>query len=420
MSTKSPIKRIGFHYIQDTHHFRKSDLETWLPILISMDVGWLVLKTPIDRAIPEAFLKRLLSSQVEPVLHFQFSPEELPDLRDFRLLLNIYGKWGVRYITFFHKPNLRSFWKPDNWTKVDLVERFLDIYLPLAEICLEFGLVPFFPPLEPGGDYWDTVFLKTALQGIKRRSHSHLLDNIVIGAIARTNGRHLNWGAGGPERWPNAIPYNNSKQGENHLGFRIFDWYQALIQSCLVRTLPIFLFEVYPCMEDEKDLEIHTQNSMAITRLLASESLLEIEPIPPDVIGAAFWKLATLNPDEDDSPAWFQTGGRSLPIVSEIQGWAAQRKRAAIQNPVLPRRIKHYLLLPGLENSDVEIDIDFIRPLIQKFKPTIGFSIDEAKQADRVTIINLNGSITQDTANQLRNVGCLVQQIDDMAQLLHL
>ncbi|PKP01191.1 MAG: hypothetical protein CVU11_15960, partial [Bacteroidetes bacterium HGW-Bacteroidetes-6] len=41
----------------------------------------------------------------------------------------------------------------------DLVERFLDRFLPLANQVVSEGAVPVMPALEPGGNYWDTAFL---------------------------------------------------------------------------------------------------------------------------------------------------------------------------------------------------------------------------------------------------------------------
>ncbi len=416
----SRLKRIGLHYIPDTHHYTNSDLDAWLPKMTALEASWLVLSTPKDRAIPEEFIKRLCASQIEPVLQFSYLPDQMPDLEDIRVLLEVYAKWGVRYVSFFNKPNLRSFWEASNWTKADLVERFLDTFLPVAELSLDYGLIPIFPPLEPGGDYWDTVFLKASLLGIKRRGHAQLLSTIVIGAIARTNGHDLNWGLGGPERWPDTAPYSVSKQGEDHLGFRIFEWYQAIIQSCLIKPRPIFLFEVASSPVDEKENKTSTKNNKAIAQLLEGETLPNLAPVPPEVIGAGFWLLADSFNGKYSKMAWFKPDGSSLPIVDFIHSWTSQGKKNDQTIPFTKKSIKHYLLLPGLEDEGTAIDMDLIRPIVNKYKPTIGFSIAEARMADRVTIVNLNQVFSKDTVNELRLSGCMVQQVDDMAQLLHL
>lgn len=416
----SRLKRIGFHYIPDMEHYKGRDLDNWLPKLTAMDANWLILPTPKDRAIPEDFIRRVLASQIEPILQFSFLPDQVPELTEIRLLLEVYAKWGVNYISFFNKPNLRSFWEATNWSKADLVERFLDIFLPLAELCLACDLIPIFPPLEPGGDYWDTVFLKASLQGIKRRGHPKLLKEMVFGAIARTNGRPLNWGLGGPELWPESIPYRQPQKGEDHLGFRIYDWYQAIIQSCLIKPRPIFLFEVSTTPRDNGGTDTQTQDTVSITQLLAGEAVPNLAPLPKEVIGAGFWLLADSEKGQNSKSAWFKSDGSHLPLVDYIQSWSKKGKTQPRPKKGESKIIQHYVLLPGLENENLEIDIDLIRPVLKKHKPTIGFSIDEARFAKRVTIINLNKAFSKDVVSELRYSGCVVQQIDDMAQLLHL
>ncbi len=59
------------------------------------------------------------------------------------------------------------------------------------------GLQPIFPPLEPGGDYWDTAFLEAALASLKRRAPD-LINQIVLALYAWTYDQPLDWGAGGP------------------------------------------------------------------------------------------------------------------------------------------------------------------------------------------------------------------------------
>jgi hypothetical protein len=188
----------------------------------------------------------------------------------------------------------------------------------------------------------------------------------------------------------------------------------------MINPLPMFLFRVTPCAAPIKDLEVHTQNSMSIVKLLAGERLPGLNPIPPEIIGAAIWLLSDDQTEDHSSMSWYQPGGKTLPIVPKIKNWLTETKPAGQTHAYLSKKIKHYLLLPLQKNGDLEISIEHIQPIIQKYKPTIGFSVDEAKQADRVTIININGAINSETANQLRNAGCLVQQVEDMAQLLHL
>ena len=123
------MTRIGFHYFQDTQHYRESDLDTWLPELKELEAKWLVLKAPIDRAIPEHFIQGLLEAEIQPILDFDLSPDQMPPSPELFFLYNIYAKWGLKYVNLFKKPNIRSSWESTNWAQTDLAERFLDIFL---------------------------------------------------------------------------------------------------------------------------------------------------------------------------------------------------------------------------------------------------------------------------------------------------
>ena len=150
--------RLGFYYFPDTTHYRESDLRAWLPELRAVGASWLTLLAPTDRAIPETFIRGLLSAGITPILHFRLPLDKPIPPEKFQLLFESYARWGVDYVVLYDRPNRRKAWSLRDWSQKELVERFLDFYLPLAEAALRNGLTPVFPPLEPGGDYWDTAF----------------------------------------------------------------------------------------------------------------------------------------------------------------------------------------------------------------------------------------------------------------------
>ena len=180
--------RIGFRYYPDTFHFRESDLQAWLPKLITLGTGWLVLETPSDRAIPEDFLRGLTAAGIQPVLQMHLPLVETADAESLALLFETYARWGVQYIVLFDRPNMQDVWGSGGWVQQRLVERFLDRFIPLAEKLLRTGITPVFPGLQPGGHFWDTVFLRSALQGIKSRGDTSLLESLVLGAYAWLGG----------------------------------------------------------------------------------------------------------------------------------------------------------------------------------------------------------------------------------------
>ncbi|HEX2979086.1 MAG TPA: hypothetical protein VHO48_02370 [Anaerolineaceae bacterium] len=426
-TTLTPIKpRTGFHYFPDDRHYRESDLQAWLPELRSLGAAWIVLNAPIDRAIPEQFIRGLKNAEVEPILHFGMSLAEPPNVHDLTVLLESYAKWGVKYVVFFDRPNSRSAWSVTTWVQEDLIERFLDRYLPLAETALQCGLIPVFPPLEPGGNYWDTSFLKGVLQSLQRRKATTLLERLVLSAYT-WNGEHsLNWGAGGPERWPGARPYFTPVTEEDQRGFRIFDWYLAISRAVLGRSLPIVLLGVGAPLDPSvaatpvEDPANHAEQNLTIARLMAGETIIEagtedteLDAIPEEVLACNYWLLAAQPETPFQDQAWFQSNGQSLPVVGVFRQWVASHEKAkgAKKSPEQEQHpIDHYLLLPAYDWGIADWHLDIIRPYVKKYRPTIGFSLEEAEYARQVTVIG--DAASEDEIDHLRAVGCLVEWID--------
>jgi len=327
--------RIGLHYFPDTLHYRVRDLEVWLPHLSRMGIGWLTLLAPLERAIPEYFLNGLFSSGLQPVLHFQIPTQASASSEGFRLLFSNYARWGVQYVTLYDQPNSRSNWSPAAWAQMDLVERFLDLYVPLAESALDEGLIPIFPPLEPGGDYWDLSFLQSALRGLQRRGQNRLLDKLALGAYAWTGNRSLEWGAGGPERWSQAVPYSIPADSEDQRGFRIFDWYLAVSQRELGKRLPVFLLRAGSIPNDqhdptsgEPDYLAHAEQNLTIARLLANETVEGCSPVPQEIKVGNFWLLAAHEKSVLAGQGWFRTEEEKLPVVISFYRFSACQSEA--------------------------------------------------------------------------------------------
>ena len=417
--------RIGFHYYPDTLHYRDADLAFWLPELKALAASWLTLQAPLARAIPEYFIQGLLQQQIQPILQFPFSPASPPILDEFNLLCRSYSRWGVKYIVLFDRPNMRCNWPAADWARNNLVERFLDVFQPLALTAAQAGLVPIFPPLEPGGDYWDTAFLRASLEGLLRRNQTLLLDQIALSCYAWSNGHPLNWGSGGPERWPAARPYDTPTGTEDQRGFRIFDWYLALSEVVFGERRPILALAA-GALPDEKAYDVpspespHTTQNLLISRLLMGEKLA-LDPIPTELLACNFWLLAADNSYPAAAAAWYQPDGSTLPVVSTIQQWAADHQwtTAPITHPVNPqaskttkgRPIAHYLLLASPDWCNSSWQMDMVRQLSLKFHPTIGFSPAEAVHASRVTVLGIPNAIPDSILDGLIAAGC---QVDDL------
>ena len=77
----------------------------------------------------------------------------------------------------------------------DLVERFIDRFLPLAALVVHLGMIPLFPPLQPGGDYWDLTFLKQALDLVVAEAGTGVVHGEVHPAVEARDG-HVDAAAG--------------------------------------------------------------------------------------------------------------------------------------------------------------------------------------------------------------------------------
>jgi hypothetical protein len=426
--TNSPQKnRYGFYYFPDTLHYRENDIHSWIPELHALGASWLTLLAPTDRAIPETFIRQIIEAGIQPVIHLPLSTTGSGISTELNIFFDAYSHWGVKYITLFDRPNEMKNWSASTWAQKNLVERFLDIFIPCADALLKAGLIPVFPPLEPGGDYWDTAFLFSALQGLQRRGQQDLLNQLVLSAYAWSGNRSLNWGAGGPERWPRTRPYSTPQNSEDHLGFRIFDWYLAISEAVLGKSLPIILLGAGSKLGDQMDpsspavdVHAHSWQNMTLVRLMAGRSQ-EFDPVPAEVLTCNFWLLSTDQGDGELNNAWYKPDAEKLPVVQMIKDWVSNggedpsSSSKSISSPIWnitgSRPISHYLLLPTFEWGVADWHLDAIRPFINKYQPTIGFSPVEASHAKKVTVIGGATTIPESIIDGLLAAGCIVEQI---------
>ncbi len=426
--------RIGFHYFPDTLHYRETDLNAWLPELKALGASWLTLVAPADRAIPEVFIKGVIDAGIEPILHFHLSLKTPPKLTDLTVLFDVYANWGVKYVVLFNRPNCHEEWGNNNWAQQNLVLRFLDFFVPLAEAVCKAGMTPVFPPLEPGGDFWDTAFLRSGLQGMFDQGHQRLLDKLALSAYAWAHSLPLNWGAGGPERWAGALPYSTPEDEENQMGFRVFDWYTTICEAVLGKKLPILLLATgsHPNQtENSKSLEMtegqHALRNLQIAGLLAGEEIkdgeIKLKPIPEHILAGNFWVLAANPKSLEANAAWYLAEGSTSQAVEYLKEWLRSKPKQTVaiskslhEEIIRTSRhsdkpVKHYLLLPTFEWGVANWHLEVIRPFIKKHMPTIGFSIDEATTANKVTIVGGERAFPSTEIQKLKVAGCIVEQI---------
>jgi len=388
----NPKTKLGLFYFPDDQHYHAREREKWLPELISLGVSWLVLTNENLIAIPEPFIQALLDSQITPIIRMGNLPTSPPKpLPEFELLVKTYADWGIRYIQLFDRPNNPGFWGSKGWAISNLVEHFIDVFLPYAELLVKYNLHPVFPSLEVGKGFWDTAFLKLALESLERRKYHWLINALILSGYVHLYdpSRPLNWGAGGQERWPNSKPYQAAPQYEDQRGLYIADWYETLARATLGKPLPIFLLDdpaVKP--HDLTPAEIQQRTFHAIQRLLHPRSRdviaidgIHYEPLAEEILCLSFCGL-TAKETDDEPRAWFSPAGEPRPTAKAIKTYLGQ---AFDQNNQL-HHIPHALLLPQLDAHQLHDLLDKLKPLLIKYQPKITFILDEAFEAEHVWI----------------------------------
>lgn len=415
-------RRIGFHYFPDTKHYTNHDLEQYLPILEKLRASWLILLSESTRAIPEQFITTLVAHDINPIIHLPLQLPDCPTAADLKAILQAYASWGAKYIILFDHPNSHDSWLNSGWSQANLVESFLDRFIPLANECLNLGVEVVFPPLEPGGNYWDLSFLHNCLVSLQRRNQKNLLNHLHLSAYSRGYGRSLDWGKGGFERWSGNKPYSTPSDSQDQIGFRNFEWVQETAQAVCNRPFKLILLGAGQTAADpSQNLSFSEQKAVvyAVNDLLSpvGDAGAEVD----NIIAANFWLFSADENDPSYPSAWIKSDGTFAPVAELLQKTA--QKSAPEPASIEPMKsspkeqtptvfpIQHYLLLPAYEWGVADWHLDVIKPFVRKHQPTIGFSLKEASLAVKVTVIGGEQSFSEDSLIELRNLGCQVERI---------
>lgn len=414
--------RMGFHYFPDTDHYTRKDLDTWLPVLNQLQAGWLVLLANGTRAIPEQFVTGLVNAGIKPIIHIQLPLPNSPAGEELKTLFSAYARWGVKHIMLFDKPNRMQSWSSSGWVQQDLVERFIDRFLPLALAVAQAGMIPIFPPLEPVGSYWDLSFLKQSLQSMQRRGYHALIDHLGIASYAYTFNHDLDYGAGGPGKWPNALPYGKPADSQDQQGFRNYEWLQSAAISAIGKELPLFMLGAGVKEPGSAySPELHAGVCLNIIELLKKDSL--DNRIPDTVQSCNFYLLSADPSASDHAHAWYKADGGVLPIVNLLSNpgllnytqpgdlGSTNDEFGILNKSIASHPIAHYLLLPLYDWGVADYHLEVTRPFVQKHHPTIGFSIQEASLAIKVTVIGGEQTFPEEMLSQLRASGSIVERI---------
>jgi len=426
--------RLGFHYFPDDAHYSDKHIAQWLPILIKMKVGWLLLNSPLTHAIPEDFIRQLTAEKINPIIDLQQSLNAEPDWHALDLLLSVYGKWGVRYALLDRDANMRSSWGNRRWGDPSLVNNYAHRFCHFAEMSLERSILPILGPLMPGGDFWDTAFMHTLLEHILEIASQSILKNISIAAYGWSFNHSLDWGKGGPTAWPYAGPFvKPTAENQNQQGFRSYEWLNATVQSVFGKSLPIFILEAgipSRCPQNENQPP-DLASQLVILELLQHRNVYDpidgsnlLAPIPPYVKCGCFFVLSSSN-NPWSAYRWFEEDGQPLPVVKAFlahKGLLENKQpenEATINKLNLNFKYRRYLLiLQELMNTAADIQ-EALHPYLETHHPKVGFSPQEATQAAFITVITPHGIADSALLEMLKANGNLVRVIgvDDIPRL---
>ncbi|MGQ0601373.1 MAG: hypothetical protein ACT4QE_06710 [Anaerolineales bacterium] len=399
---------IGFHYFPDDTHYRAVDVQAWLPELKALGAQSLTIIGSLTRAVPEPFLTALKQTGIEPIIHILATPIRAHNGDELKALFEMYARWGVKYVSVFAEPNARSSWTQADWAKTALVDRFIDIALPVWQAQLEAGLEPVFPALKAGGDYWDTAFLEAALA---KRNQMELVQRLTFAVNLWTLGRPVEWGQGGLRAWPTARPYATTPAMQDQRGFHLFDWYNEIIEARLGGRRPLLCLAGGPRL-GEVNADAFAAQTQEIVTLVSEKKL------PDNLLNVNFWLLAAEPASPYANEAWYRADGSTLATVAALKQFTARNRptgrpatggKSTGVGPSKP--LKHYLLLPTFEWGISEWHWNIALDYVKAHKPACGFSVGEAATAQRVTIFGNEQSVSAEVEAVLRKAGCEVERV---------
>jgi len=446
---------IGYHFGTDRQDWATEPLGYWLDELSALGASWLVLPGSFESPVPTPFVRDLVEHKIEPILRLDVWPIRPVDQSALAALCHAYADAGAHYLHLYREPNLATQWQIADWIAPGLVTRFGSLLLPSLETIRSNGLIPLLSPLAPGGHYWDLTFLRQLLGFLTHEAASDLLDDLGVCIHNYPTNRPLSWGEGGAARWPTARPYAPAEAGEDHRGFRLFEWYDEVIRSHLGRSLPMFCGEtglvlgtrdqlVFPRVDDT----VHRERTLAIAELAWRRAL------PSYLFNVAFWTLNAGDDDPVDTHAWYRRDGSHIPTVDALKEWVGQRQPRSeeiassgqmptlIPEPKIPvsataeatdqadvgdadgldacdpnHPIKHYILLElgMVEPRDLSGYLGVLLPYAARSRATFGFRREEAGLAERVTVVGSDAVGLIRLQRELQLHGCEVALLHAMS-----
>ena len=448
-SANRKSKKLGFHYYKDSGHFDDPSLDYWLPKLQAAGTSWLVIYAPENGEIPENFIIRLREARIEPIVVLNYSISQPPAIQIFQQRMAYYHSIGIHMVQFFNRPNMKSSWSPEEWIKPGLVTRFTRKFADYAIVSIREKVIPLFPLLEPGGDYWDLAFLRSSIKQIKKEYSESILTNLVFSASACLNRHPVSWNEAGPAAFPASVPYENRQI--DHRGFYLYNGYEEILRHELGKNVPLLLMNGGMWDANAGIFDVVTKESkqqyLNILNMLQEVTLKGESRIPPYILSCCVYKLpsteslsAAAVPESSIPGSIFGTEQKSFMSGSRspLQSLKNFFKNLKDFNFLaIPERIgtniatifkqlgkilfqgeslKEYFLLPEVSSLFTEDQLNVIRQYIKLHKCSSGNDLNEALASKNVIMIDDQALYPAYMLRQLRDRGCAIQTVSLQSQ----
>jgi hypothetical protein len=289
----------GMHWVPTTKQ-SPATVDRFVAEAQRMGVKWVtLLNNGANVGDNDYLVSKLVGAGIEPVMRL-YSPTLEPLQGDVEGMVRHFTAIGVHYFQPFNEPNLNCE-NPDGKVSVD---RYLDAWIPAARAIVRGGGLPGFGSMSPGGDFDDQKFLVAALDGLKARGETGLLDKAWLSMHNYT--------------WNH--PIEDRGDGDGFFKFRA---YHAIVQRALGRDLPIVGTEGGTFVDEQEDPKM-----AAVTAGMAADWTHQAfrymrDQREPWMFASSVWTIADLAAGGADSrfeeQALFKADGSRSSIVSALQ-----------------------------------------------------------------------------------------------------
>jgi len=282
----------GIHWVP-TVSSSKETVDRFVAELDEMGISWVTfLNEGTNIGDNDYLVEQLVANGIMPVMRI-YTPGLVPLEGDLEATVRHYRQLGVHYYQLYNEPNLVF----ENNGQQPSVDRYLDLWVPLARRVIAAGGYPGFGALSPNGEVDDRVFLARAIDRLRERGELDVLERAWLSVHNYCGGRPLS----DPD------------------GFLRFRQYAEIMAGRLGHVLPMIGTEGGAYVTDVVDETTRTNLVVDAYRYMAQES-------EPYWFAHSYWVVANAEGGGHD-PQWewqalFTEGNRVSPIVDALKALA--------------------------------------------------------------------------------------------------